>query len=68
MDGAGILHLLVNGAGGKTHGGDGEYFYRPSEFEISEGRSVSIDYAGNIILCESDYGYIRRIRFRGHVH
>lgn len=66
MDTDGILHLLVNGAGGTTHSGDGKYFYQPSDFKISEGRSVSVDHAGNIILCESDYGYIRRIRFRNN--
>jgi hypothetical protein len=63
MDAANIMHLLVNGAGGKTHGGDGTFFYNPAQFKISEGRSVAMDGAGNILLCESDYGYIRRIRF-----
>jgi sugar lactone lactonase YvrE len=66
MNADGILHLVLNGAGGKAHGGDGKYFYEPSEVKVSEGRSVSVDHAGNIILCESDYGYIRRIRFRGN--
>lgn len=64
MDTAGIVHLLLNGAGGRTHYGDGEFFYSPDEWRISEGRSVTMDYAGNIIVCESDYGYIRRIRFQ----
>lgn len=64
LDSAGHLHLLANGAGGTTHSGDGSWFYDPSQPKISEGRSVSIDYDGNIILCESDYGYIRRIRFQ----
>jgi len=64
MDSAGTLHLLVNGAGGSTHAGDGEYFYDPVQLKINEGRSVAMDYAGNILLCDSDYGYIRRIRFQ----
>jgi DNA-binding beta-propeller fold protein YncE len=64
MDPANTMHLLLNGSGGKTHSGDGSYFYNPSAAKISEGRSVSVDYDGNIILCESDYGYIRRIRFQ----
>ncbi|MGA2854216.1 MAG: hypothetical protein ABSE90_08825 [Verrucomicrobiota bacterium] len=64
MDGANTMHLLLNGASGITHSGDGLYFYDPSQLKISEGRSVSMDYAGNIIICESDYGYVRRIRFQ----
>jgi len=65
VDNANIMHLLVNGLGGNgfVHGGDGQYFYAPDQFNIGEGRSVALDYAGNIILCESDYGFIRRIRF-----
>lgn len=63
MNASNTMHLLVNGAGGVTHSGDGEYFYAPDQMKISEGRSVTMDQAGNIILCESDYGFIRRIRF-----
>jgi hypothetical protein len=64
MDSRNIMHLLLNGATGPTHGGDGLYFYNPSQLKISEGRSVTMDLAGNMLLCESDYGYIRRIRFQ----
>lgn len=64
VDAAGIIHLLLNGAGGRTHSGDGLYFYSPAEWRISEGRSITMDYAGNILVCESDYGYVRRIRFQ----
>lgn len=64
LDTAGIVHLLLNGAGGRTHYGDGGFFYNPDEWRISEGRSVTVDYAGNILICESDYGYVRRIRFQ----
>ena len=46
------------------HSGDGLYFYSPAEWRISEGRSITMDYAGNILVCESDYGYVRRIRFQ----
>ena len=62
MDSAGIVHVLLDGARGRTHSGDGWFFYTlwPS---ISEGRSVTIDYDGNILVCESDYGFVRRIRF-----
>jgi hypothetical protein len=66
VDSANIMHLLVNGLGGNgfVHAGDGQYFYDPNQYMIGEGRSVSMDYAGNIIICESDYGFIRRIRFQ----
>ena len=64
MDTAGMVRLLLNGARGNTHDGDGQFFYDPSEPKISEGRSVTMDYAGNILICESDWGYVRRIRFQ----
>ena len=63
LDTAGTVHLLLNGAGGRTHAGDGGHFYAP-EPRISEGRSVTIDRDGNILVCESDYGFVRRIRFQ----
>ncbi len=64
LDTAGIVHLLLNGAGGRTHAGDGGFFYDPAQAKISEGRSVTMDSEGNILVCESDYGYVRRIRFQ----
>ena len=65
VDAANTVHLLVNGIGGNVfvQAGDGQFFYAPDQFFIGEGRSVTMDYAGNIIICESDYGFIRRIRF-----
>lgn len=63
MDSANIMRLLMSGDGGMTHSGDGSFFYDPLQLMISEGRSVAMDYSGNILLCESDYGYVRRIRF-----
>jgi hypothetical protein len=62
LDTTGIIHLLLNGARGRTHSGDGWFFYTPYP-AISEGRNVSMDYDGNIIITESDWGYVRRIRF-----
>jgi hypothetical protein len=62
LDTAGIVHLILNGARGRTHWGDGSFFYTP-EAKISEGRSVTMDYEGNILVCESDWGYVRRVRF-----
>lgn len=65
VDAANTVHLLVNGIGGNVfvQAGDGGFFYAPDQYFIGEGRSVTMDYAGNIIICESDYGFIRRIRF-----
>lgn len=64
LDTVGIIHLLLNGSSGLSHNGDGAFFYNPSVLKISEGRSVTMDYDGNLLICESDYGYIRRIRFQ----
>lgn len=63
LDTAGIIHLLLNGSE-LAHSGDGAFFYNPSIPKISEGRSVTMDYDGNLLVCESDYGYVRRIQFR----
>jgi hypothetical protein len=63
LDTSGIVRLLLNGGRGRTHAGDGSWFYS-AEQRISEGRSVTMDYDGNILVCESDYGYVRRIQFR----
>lgn len=65
IDSSNIARLLVNGANGNgmTHAGDGSFFYNPNQAEIGEGRSVTMDSAGDIILCESDYGFVRRINF-----
>jgi DNA-binding beta-propeller fold protein YncE len=62
MDTTGTVRLMLHGDRGRTHAGDGAFFYTPVA-KISEGRSVAMDYEGNILICESDYGYVRRIRF-----
>jgi hypothetical protein len=63
VDTAGILHLLLNG-NGNTHGGDGKWFYAPSQDLIGQMRSVTMDNQGNLILVENDLGYVRRIDFQ----
>lgn len=65
VNSAGTARLLVNGTGGNVYvqAGDGQFFYAPRWSLIGEGRSVTMDWAGNIIICESDYGFVRRIRF-----
>ena len=66
VDGSNTMHLLINGVGGNgfVHSGDGQHFYAPDQSNLGEGRSVAMDFAGNILICESDYGFIRRIRFQ----
>jgi len=50
IDAANTARLLVNGIGGNVlvQAGDGQFFYAPSQALIGEGRSVTMDYAGNI--------------------
>ncbi len=57
------MHLTVNGVGSTMHSGAGEYFYDSAALKFSDGTKVAMDYAGNIILCESDSGSVPRIRF-----
>jgi sugar lactone lactonase YvrE len=66
VDAAGTMRLLITGVGGSlyVHAGDGQHFFNHDEYRIGEGRSVAMDDSGNIILCESDYGFIRRVRFQ----
>ena len=45
--------------------GDGRWFYaNPSLAKVSRVRTVNTDPFGNIIITESNYGYVRRIRFQ----
>lgn len=62
VDAAGILYVLVDGAI-NMHAGDGHWFHTPGP-KISEPRAVSMDNLGNLLIVESDYGYVRRIRFQ----
>ena len=66
VDPAGIIHLFLDGirsiGGNFTHGGDGQYFRAPG-YKMSQGRSVTLAPNGDILVVESDAGYVRRIRF-----
>lgn len=62
VDAAGVIRLFLDGLPGNVHAGDGDYFRAPG-YKIGEARSVSVDRAGNILITENDYGYVRRIRF-----
>ena len=62
IDTGGIIHLFLNGYDGdEFHSGDGEN-YRTPGYKISEPRSVSVDYEGNVLIVENDYGYVRKIK------
>jgi DNA-binding beta-propeller fold protein YncE len=63
VDTAGYIHLLLNGYRSGTHAGDGTWFYRPTEYRVSECRAVTVDYSGNILLTENDAGYVRKVEF-----
>lgn len=58
----GIIHLFVDGSPGGWHTGDGGWFHTPGA-KISEVRSISMDFDGNILIVENDFGYVRRISF-----
>lgn len=60
MDSGRTIHVLLKGARGSTHAGDGEWFFTPGN-KIAEARSVSLDVFGNILIVENDGGYVRRI-------
>jgi len=62
VDPAGRVHVFLDGADG-AHAGDGEWFHSPG-LKISQGRSVTMDKRGNILVVENDSGYVRRIDFQ----
>ncbi|MCI0748512.1 MAG: hypothetical protein L0Y58_24150 [Verrucomicrobia subdivision 3 bacterium] len=66
VDPAGIIHRWMNGSSANNRRvGDGQWFYaNPSQAKVSRVRSVTTDRAGNILIVESNYGYVRRIRFQ----
>ena len=44
--------------------GDGQWFYNnPAQANVSRVRAVNADPNGNLIITESNFGYVRRIRF-----
>jgi len=65
VDPAGIIHLWMNGSSANNRRvGDGQWFYaNPTLAKVSRVRAVTMDPFGNLIITESNYGYIRRIRF-----
>ena len=66
LDTSGYIHLLLNGSSG-AHAGDGAWFYdNPSTPKMSAGKQITMDYDGNLILTESESGYVRKIQFLRH--
>jgi hypothetical protein len=66
IDPAGIIHRWVNGSSANNFRvGDGHWFYdNPTAAKVSRVRSVIPDRFGNLIIVESNYGYVRRIKFQ----
>ena len=60
VDPDGHAWLFLKGGDHQAHGGDGQNF-RTAGKKISEVRAVTVDYAGNLIICENDFGFIRRL-------
>ena len=57
---------MLSGASG-AHAGDGNWFYdNPTAPKMSNGKQVTLDYEGNLLLTESEYGYVRKIQFLRH--
>jgi hypothetical protein len=65
VDPAGIIHRWLNGNSSNNYRvGDGQWFYaNPGQAKVSRVRSINADPNGNLIITESNYGYVRRIRF-----
>jgi hypothetical protein len=66
VDPAGIIHLWMNGESSGVPGrrGDGQWFYdNLSSPKVTKVRSITMDRHGDLIIMESNYGWVRRIRF-----
>ena len=65
VDPAGIIHRWMNGSSANNFRvGDGQWFYaNPTLAKLSRVRSANTDPNGNLIIVESNYGYVRRVRF-----
>lgn len=64
VDTDGYIHLLLTG-NFYAHAGDGGWFYdQPSLPKIGGVRQITMDYEGNLLITESDFGYVRKIDFK----
>jgi hypothetical protein len=66
VDPAGIIHRWMNGSSANhIRVGDGQWFYANSATpKVSRVRAINTDPFGNLIITESNFGYVRRIRFQ----
>jgi hypothetical protein len=66
VDPAGVIHLWLNGSSTRNFRvGDGEWFYaNPGTPKVSRVRAINTDPFGNLIITESNFGFVRRINFR----
>jgi hypothetical protein len=66
IDPAGIIHRWMNGSSADNKRvGDGQWFYaNPGLAKVSRVRAINTDPFGNLIITESNFGYVRRIRFQ----
>lgn len=66
VDPAGFIHRWMNGSSADhKRVGDGQWFYaNPNVAKVSRVRAVNTDPFGNLIITESNFGYVRRIRFQ----
>lgn len=65
VDPAGIIHRWMNGSDANNFRvGDGQWFYQnPATAKLSRVRSANVAPNGDMIIMESNYGYVRRIKF-----
>ena len=65
VDPAGLIHRWMNGSDANNFRvGDGQWFYQnPATAKLSRVRSANVAPNGDMIIMESNYGYVRRIKF-----
>jgi hypothetical protein len=66
VDPGGFIHRWMNGSMARNFRvGDGQWFYaNPDARKVSRVRAMNTDPFGNLIITESNYGFVRRINFR----
>jgi sugar lactone lactonase YvrE len=61
VDTLGTIYLFLDGAPDNAHSGDGELYNSPGK-KVSQIRSVTMDRAGNLLVTEHDFGFVRIVR------
>jgi hypothetical protein len=66
VDPGGFIHRWMNGSTAKHFRvGDGQWFYANADVpKVSRVRAINTDPFGNLIITESNFGFVRRINFR----